>query len=53
MIPGTSRSGAAIIGGLFLGLSRKAAAEFSFLLATPTMLAATAYSGLVDWGVVY
>ncbi|MBN8502935.1 MAG: undecaprenyl-diphosphate phosphatase [Burkholderiales bacterium] len=44
MIPGTSRSGATIIGGMFLGLSRKAATEFSFFLAIPTLIGAGAYS---------
>ena len=43
MIPGTSRSGATIIGGLFFGFDRKVAAEFSFFLAVPTMVAATFY----------
>ncbi len=49
MIPGTSRSGATIIGGLFLGLSRKTAAEFSFFLAIPTMFAATVYDLYKNW----
>lgn len=40
-LPGVSRSGASIIGGMYLGLSRKDAVEFSFLLAVPTMAAAT------------
>jgi len=44
MIPGTSRSGATIIGGMLLGLSRQAATEFSFFLAIPTLIGAGAYS---------
>jgi len=43
LIPGTSRSGSTIIAAMFLGLTRKASAEFSFLLAVPVMSAATAY----------
>jgi undecaprenyl-diphosphatase len=46
MIPGVSRSAATIIGGLSQKMSRKAAAEFSFFLAVPTMFAATAYKML-------
>ncbi|WP_420476039.1 undecaprenyl-diphosphate phosphatase [Noviherbaspirillum sp. ST9] len=44
LIPGTSRSGATIIGGMLFGLSRKAATEFSFFLAIPTLFGATIYS---------
>jgi undecaprenyl-diphosphatase len=46
LIPGTSRSGATIIGGMLFGLSRKAATEFSFFLAVPTLVAAGAYDFL-------
>ncbi|GAB3365728.1 MULTISPECIES: undecaprenyl-diphosphate phosphatase [Giesbergeria] len=54
MIPGTSRSGATIIGGMLLGLSRKAATDFSFFLAMPTLIGAGVYSlykerALLDW----
>ena len=50
MMPGTSRSAASIIGGMQQNLTRKAAAEFSFFLAVPTMLAVTFYSIFVkDW----
>ena len=44
MIPGTSRSGATIIGGMLLGLSRRAATDFSFFLAIPTLIGAGVYS---------
>ena len=51
MVPGVSRSGATIIGGLLVGMNRKDAAEFSFLLAIPTMLAATTYDIYKNFGV--
>ncbi len=51
MIPGTSRSGATIIGALLLGVERKAAAEFSFFLAIPTMLGAFVYDMYKNWSV--
>jgi undecaprenyl-diphosphatase len=44
LIPGTSRSGATIMGGMMFGLSRKVATEFSFFLAIPTLLGATVFS---------
>jgi undecaprenyl-diphosphatase len=50
MIPGVSRSGATIMGGLVAGLERKVAAEFSFFLAIPTMFAATGYDLLKSRG---
>ena len=43
LIPGTSRSGSTIIGGMLFGFSRHAATEFSFFLAVPTLMAASAY----------
>jgi undecaprenyl-diphosphatase len=49
LIPGTSRSGATIMGGYALGLSRTAATEFSFFLAIPVMLAATIFDLLKSW----
>lgn len=49
MVPGVSRSGATIMGALLVGVDRKAAAEFSFFLAIPTMLGATAYSLYKNW----
>ncbi len=52
MIPGTSRSGATIIGGMLLGLSRKAATDFSFYLAIPTLIGAGAYSLYKEWALL-
>lgn len=48
LIPGTSRSGATIIGGMLFGLSRQAATEFSFFLAIPTLIAAGLYDSYKD-----
>ena len=50
LIPGTSRSGATIIGGMIFGLSRRVATEFSFFLAVPTLVAASAYDVYKNWG---
>ncbi|PKO35232.1 MAG: undecaprenyl-diphosphatase [Betaproteobacteria bacterium HGW-Betaproteobacteria-7] len=52
MFPGTSRSGATIMGGLIFGLSRKTATEFSFFLAIPTMFAATVYDVYKNWAIL-
>lgn len=52
MVPGTSRSGATIIGGMMAGIQRKTATEFSFFLAMPTMLAATVYDLYRNAGVL-
>jgi len=49
LIPGTSRSGATIVGGMLSGLTRKVSADFSFLLAIPTMLAASGYELLKNF----
>ncbi len=49
LVPGTSRAGATIVGGLWLGFTRKMAAEFSFLLAVPVMIAVTLYDGIVHF----
>jgi undecaprenyl-diphosphatase len=53
LIPGTSRSGATIIGGMLFGFSRKAATEFSFFLAVPTLFAAAAYSVARQWDALH
>lgn len=53
MIPGVSRSGATIMGGLVFGLSRTAATELSFFLAIPTMFAATTYDVYKNWALLH
>lgn len=53
LIPGTSRSGATIMGGLLFGLSRQTATEFSFFLAIPTMFAATFYDLFKHWNLLH
>ena len=52
MVPGTSRSGATIIGGMIAGIQRKVATEFSFFLAMPTMLGAAVYDGYRNMGLL-
>jgi undecaprenyl-diphosphatase len=52
LVPGVSRAGATIIGALLLGVERKAAAEFSFFLAVPTMLGAFVYDAYANWDVL-
>jgi len=52
LIPGVSRSGATILGGMVFGLSRQTATEFSFFLAIPIMFAATAYDLLKNWNLL-
>ena len=52
MIPGVSRAGATIMGGLMLGVDRRTATEFSFFLAVPTMLAASVYDLYKNWGLM-
>lgn len=52
LIPGVSRSGATILGGMVFGLSRQTATEFSFFLAIPIMFAATAYDLLKNWSLL-
>lgn len=52
LVPGVSRSGATIVGGLLLGADKRTAAEFSFFLALPTMSGAFAYDLYVNWNVI-